>query len=90
MGCLTRVPWLLFQLLQLQVHGVRGWWCETSNRTGCRGRPRQFVQFATPNGPPPVDQIRIAALDDPMVVDWDNDGDLDVVVSTLTGMQLLS
>eukprot|EP00438_Fugacium_kawagutii_P003376 Skav231008 [mRNA] locus=scaffold1196:40834:43059:+ [translate_table: standard] len=62
------------------------WWCETSARTGCRGHPRHLVldgsdvvdmfeawpQIVFEKSPvPPSHQV--------LAVDWDNDGDLDLV-----------
>jgi len=66
------------------------WWCETSNVTGCHGQPRQFVLDTSPDVDKfeVFDNFPVHFFDRHLVVDWDNDGDLDIVkifISTSNG-----
>ncbi|CAK9096014.1 unnamed protein product [Durusdinium trenchii] len=66
--------WLL---LGLPAHA---WWCETSRSVGCRGRIKEFVKEVTATDPfLALSHIHTAVNDEPIVVDWDNDGDYDVI-----------
>ena len=56
-----------------------GWWCETSDRHGCRGQPRHFVR-AEANPFLAFEDIETSQSEEPIVVDWDGDGDLDMIL----------
>lgn len=59
------------------------WWCETNKNTGCRGQSRHFVREASVTNPfLAFNDIKTSRKDDPIVVDWDGDGDLDVILRT--------
>eukprot|EP00435_Cladocopium_sp_Y103_P027780 s1106_g6.t2 len=82
------VAHMMLGLLPLAVHS---WWCETSALTGCRGHPRHFV----PEGAKgevdkfkAFDNLPIGWTDRHVFVDWDEDGDLDVIRMTLKGLDL--
>ncbi|CAJ1362216.1 unnamed protein product [Effrenium voratum] len=65
----------------------QAWWCDTSARTGCRGEPRQFRRDMGQLDPfdrfqESLSRIRVSYEDEPLLVDWDKDGDLDVIVRT--------
>ena len=65
------------------------WWCETSNRTGCRGQLRHFVREASASHPfLAYTDIKTSPIDDPIVVDWDLDGVLEVILRTEKGLLL--
>eukprot|EP00438_Fugacium_kawagutii_P013418 Skav224382 [mRNA] locus=scaffold1155:180718:181078:+ [translate_table: standard] len=62
---------------------VHGFWCETSNRTGCRGQSRHFVRETSATNPLlAFRDIEVSGEQEPIVVDWDHDSDLDVIVRT--------
>ena len=62
-----------------------GWWCETSDRHGCRGQARHFVREAAVANPFLVfEDIKTYFFQEPIVVDWDGDGHLDVIVTGLS------
>ena len=72
---------LALKYLVLSPLGTYGWWCETSARHGCRGQSRHFVREAATTNPfLPFEDIRLSYTDEPIVVDWDGDGDLDVIL----------
>ena len=80
---MRRIASIIVTFLQL----AHSWWCDTSALTGCRGQPRQFVHKPTDEGAfnsfnKSLSQIRISSTDDPIVLDWDKDGHLDVVIRT--------
>lgn len=63
-----------------------GWWCETSKRHGCRGQSRQLVRETTAVNPfLPFTEIKsnVGNNAEPIVVDWDKDGDWDVILKTM-------
>ena len=76
--------------LLLHIRGFHGrsWWCETSSRTGCRGTPRQFIRLAPHGHVPPLGDVATEVTDEPIVVDWNNDGQLDVILTNLLGTRL--
>ena len=68
---------------------VHGWWCETSAQTGCRGHSRHFVREISARNPfLAFGDIKTARKDDAIVVDWDSDGDWDVILRTTTELLL--
>ena len=59
-----------------------GWWCETSDRHGCRGQARHFVREAAVANPFLVfEDIKTYFFQEPIVVDWDGDGNMDLVIT---------
>ena len=77
-----------FVLLLLPLPAF-GWWCETSDRHGCRGQSRHFVREAAVANPFLVFQdIKTSVYEEPIVVDWDDDGDLDVILRKRKGLSL--
>eukprot|EP00435_Cladocopium_sp_Y103_P021450 s1407_g5.t1 len=78
-----------FGLLLVLPLPAFGWWCETSDRHGCRGLSRHFVRDAQVANPFLVfEDIKISYTDEPIVVDWDGDGDLDVILRKRDGLSL--
>ena len=68
---------------------VQSWWCETSAQTGCRGHSRHFVREVSARNPfLAFADIKTSRKDDAIVVDWDSDGDLDVILRTTTELLL--
>ena len=68
---------------------VESWWCETSAQTGCRGHSRHFVREISARNPfLAFGDIKTARKDDAIVVDWDSDGDWDVILRTTTELLL--
>eukprot|EP00435_Cladocopium_sp_Y103_P036649 s2559_g9.t1 len=66
-----------------------GWWCETSDRHGCRGQSRHFVREAAVANPfLAFEDIKTNLWEEPIVVDWDRDGDLDVILRKEDGLSL--
>ena len=78
-----------FGLLALLLPAL-GWWCETSDRHGCRGKTRHFVREAAVANPFLVfESIKTGIDEEAIVVDWDGDGDLDVILKKPDGLSLL-
>ena len=74
------MKWFGLLLLRLPLPAF-GWWCETSDRHGCRGQSRQFVREVAVANPFLVfEDIKTFWSEEPIVVDWDGDGDLDVIL----------
>ena len=78
-----------FGLLLVLLLPAFGWWCETSDRHGCRGQSRHFVREAAVSNPfLAFEDIKTSVFDEPIVVDWDHDGDLDVILRKQNGLSL--
>ena len=78
-----------FGLLLVLPLPTFGWWCETSDRRGCRGQSRHFVREAAVANPfLAFEDIKTSYTDEPIVVDWDGDGDLDVILRKRNGLSL--
>ena len=77
---------MLYWLLPLAAHG---WWCETSAVTGCVGHPRHFVLETSSADAfqkfEVFETVPVALDDQHLVVDWDKDGDLDIIKMPGTG-----
>ena len=83
---LTAMKCFVLLLLPLPAFG---WWCETSDRHGCRGQSRHFVREAAVANPFLVfEDIKTFRGEEPIVVDWDHDGDLDVILKKSDGLSL--
>ena len=76
-----------FGLLLVLPLPAFGWWCETSDRHGCRGQSRHFVRAET-NPFLVFEDIKTSYVEEPIVVDWDGDGDLDVILRKRDGFSL--
>ena len=48
----------------------------------------RFSKLVPETGAPPFKQIQVDVNDEPIVVDWDNDGDLDVIVVVKDSLHL--
>ncbi|CAK8997906.1 unnamed protein product [Durusdinium trenchii] len=76
-----------FLWLLLRAVGLHAMWCETSARTGCRGKPRQLLREAPHLGAVQafdhaLSRVKTDFDEEPIVVDWDRDGDWDLLVRT--------
>ena len=61
-----------------------GFWCETSKRHGCRGQSRHFLRQVTAQNPfLAFEDIQTSPDSEPIVVDWDGDGDWDLILKTM-------
>jgi len=67
---------MLYWLLPLTAHC---WWCETSAVTGCVGHPRHFVLEESAKKFEAFETLPVDRGDQHLVVDWDKDGDLDII-----------
>ena len=70
-----------------QAAGSEVSYADESLRACISFSPR-FSKLVPETGAPPFKQIRVAAQDEPIVVDWDNDGDLDVIIVTINSLHL--